>query len=119
MSKNAEETLDNMNQIEFHYLKTNNYRSFHVDGAYGGITPNGNIYMELFLERAPTPKSVLHEFDEDGSLGKELSRQSKTGLIREVEAGLVLNLATAEAIEKWLAEKIEVLKSRASEKEHK
>jgi len=119
MPENTKPTSQSNKEIEFHYLKTNNYRSYHVDGVFGGITPNGNIYMELFLERGPTPRSVLHEFNSDGSLGKELSRQGKTGLIREVEAGVVLNPATAEAIRSWLAQKIQLLQSRASEVEDK
>jgi len=119
MPKITNSAQKNGQEIEFHYLKTNSYRSFHVDGIFGGITPKGNIYMELFLERAPTPKSIVREFNDDGSLGKELSRQCKTGLIREVEAGVVVDLATAEAIRNWLTNKIKVLKSRSSTKEDK
>jgi len=101
-------------EIEFHYLKMANYRSYHADGVFGGITPQGNIYMELFLERAPTPKSIIHEINEDGSLGRELSRQGKAGLIREIEAGVVLDLATAEVVVNWLTDKIGMLKSQSS-----
>lgn len=101
-------------EIELHYLKTNSYRSFHVDGVFGGITPRGNIYMELFLERSPTPKKTIHKLNDDGLLGKEVSREGKTGLIREIEAGLVLDLATAEIVNDWLAKKIKMLKSLIS-----
>lgn len=101
-------------EIELHYLKANSYRSFHVDGVFGGITPRGNIYMELFLERSPTPKKTIHKLNDDGLLGKEVSREGKTGLIREIEAGLVLDLATAEIVNDWLAKKIKMLKSLIS-----
>lgn len=98
-------------EIEFHYLKTGNYRSYHVDGVIGGITPRGKIYMELFLERAPTPKLTRHEIENSGILGKEVQRESKTGIIREVETGIILDLQTAELISGWLKEKIKTLKS--------
>jgi hypothetical protein len=101
-------------QIEVHYLKTPNYRSYHVDGVLGGITPAGTLYIELFLQRWPTPKSILHEVNDDGTLGKELGRDSKTGLIREVEAGLTMDLAAAEVIHGWLGEKIKLLKELKS-----
>lgn len=98
-------------EVDFHYLKTSNYRTFHVDGIFGGPTPNGNIYMELFVERAPTPKQVTHQVNKDGTLGVEIKREGKSGLIREIEAGIVFDLATAEKIQKWLSGKIEVLKT--------
>jgi len=113
MQKNSKISEKPKQEIKFHYLKTNSYRSLHVDGAFGGVTPKGNIYMELFLERAPTPQSVTHEFNEDGVLGKEISRQSETGVIREIEAGIILDLATAESIRNWLTEKIDLLKSHS------
>lgn len=97
--------------ISFHYLKTSSYKTLHVDGIFGGPTPNGNIYMELFVERAPTPQEVTHQVNKDGTLGKEIKRKGKTGLIREIEAGIVFDLATAEKIQMWLAAKIEVLKT--------
>ena len=113
MQKNSKISEKTKQEIEFHYLKTNNYRSFHADGAFGGVTPRGNIYIELFLEKAPTPQSIIHEINEDGSLGKEVSRQSKTGVIREIEAGIILDLATAESVRNWLTEKIDSLKSNS------
>jgi len=119
MTKNTKTAEKIKQEIEFHYLKANSYRSFHVDGVFGGITPKGNIYMELFLERGPTPKGIIHELNDDGSLGKELSRHGKTGLIREIEAGVVFDVATAEAIRNWLAGKIKVLKSSGSIEEDK
>jgi hypothetical protein len=101
-------------QLQVHYLKTPNYRSYHVDGIFGGVTPSGYLYMELFLQRWATPKSILHEVKEDGSLGKELERDSKSGIIREVEAGLTMDLAAAEVIHGWLGEKIKSLKELKS-----
>ena len=103
-------------KIAFHYLKTNTYRTYHVDGIFGGPTPNGNIYMELFTERMPTPKEVSHKVNKDGTLGEEIQREGKEGLIREIEAGIVFDLATAEQIQKWLTKKIDILKQRQESK---
>lgn len=102
--------------IAFHYLKTYNYRTYHVDGIFGGPTPNGNIYMELFVERMPTPREVHHKVNQDGTLGEEIQRAGKEGLVREIEAGLVFDLATAEQIQKWLSNKIDILKQRQESK---
>ena len=97
-------------ELEFHYLKTNNYRTFHVDGAFGGLTPKGDIYMTTFVERAVTPQKVLLKLNQDGTLGEELRREGKEGIIREIEAGLILDIKTAEVIRDWLANKIDEAK---------
>lgn len=110
MSKKIDDKQVQSLPIALHYLKTNNYRTFHVDGVFGGPTPRGDIYMELFTERAPTPRVVFHQLKEDFSLGEEISRESKEGVIREVEAGIVMNLHTAEIVNKWLSEKIKKMK---------
>ena len=101
-------------EIEFHYLKTHNYRSFYVDGVFGGITPRGKIYMELFLERAVTPQRAFYEITKSGLLGKEIRREGKAGLIREIEGGAIMDLATAERVRDWLDEKIKTLKTQNS-----
>jgi hypothetical protein len=92
--------------VDFHYVKTGGYRTYHVDGVFGGMTPKGYIYMELFVERAPTPIIVTQEINPDRTLGKETARQGKKGLIREVEAGVVVDLKTAELLRDWLTDKI-------------
>jgi hypothetical protein len=109
-SKNA-----GINEITLHYLKTPDYRSFHVDGVFGGPTPKGNIYIEFFIERAVTPQKVVHEVTEKGLLGKELSREGKIGIIREIEAGAIMDLATAEVLRDWLDSKIRSLKEQLKE----
>ena len=65
--------------IKVHYIKTNNYRSYHVDGIFGGITPKGNIYCELFVERQVTPQQITYKIG-DGKLGKEMKEPAKTVL---------------------------------------
>jgi hypothetical protein len=94
--------------IEVHYLKTKNYRTYHVDGIFGGVTPEGNLYMELFLQRTATPRSTEYEITNEGYLGAEIfdSRTGKSGIIREIESGLVMSMEVAKTIKGWIDEKI-------------
>ena len=94
------------NEVTIHYLKTASYRTYHVDGVYGGITPKGGLYCELFIDRNVTPQTVTHEVTEEGHLGTEKQRSGKKGLIREIECGLVLDINTAIALKNWLEGKI-------------
>lgn len=92
--------------IDFHYLKTNSYRTYHVDGIFGGLTSRGNLYAELFLERNATPKMVKHKVKETGELGDEILREGKKGFIRQIECGLMMDINTAKTFHTWLGDKI-------------
>jgi hypothetical protein len=93
-------------EIDVHYLKTPNYRTFHVDGVFGGLTPNRFLYLELFLQRLATPQIIKHAVTNDGKLGEEIQRIGKKGLIREIEAGLVMDLQVAKILRDWLDKRI-------------
>ena len=103
-------------KVDFHYLKTSSYRSFRVDGAFGGLTPKGEIYLELYLERQVTPKIVTHEINKNGQLGKELKREGKRGMIREVECGISLDIVTAQTIRDFLDKQINDFKDKIIKK---
>ncbi|MEO6940093.1 MAG: hypothetical protein ABI444_08165 [Candidatus Kapaibacterium sp.] len=101
--------------LEFHFLKTQSYRTYHVDGAFGGLTPRGGIYIEFYVERLPTPNLLRQEMNEDGTLGNILATESKHGVIREIECGVALDLTTAEALQEWLGNRITELRGLRDE----
>lgn len=97
-------------RISFDYVKGNFFRVIHVDGAIGGITPGADgLHFSLFSERAAIPLRVTHEV-ENGHLGKEVDRQVRDAVIREVEVTVTMDVGTAVSFHKWLTEKIEELK---------
>jgi hypothetical protein len=99
------------NSIEFHYLKSNDFRTVHADGAYGGPTPQGGLFVSFYVERPPIPQRMKFVVDEDGKLETEVERESKSGMIREVDCGVSMSLATAKAFKDWLESQIEVIES--------
>ena len=96
-------------QIDVHYLKTCNYRTYHADGVFGGLTPSVKIYMELFIQRAVTPQIIRHKTATDGMLGEEIEREGKEGIIREIEAGIVMDIDVARVFRAWLDERIKTV----------
>ena len=96
---------DKKNQIRLNYVKTSNYRTYHVDGIYGGLTPQGKLYIEPFVERQVTPQSVIHEI-ENFKFGKSLDSEGKEGIIREIECGLILDINIAVVMRGWLDDRI-------------
>jgi hypothetical protein len=100
-------------KIRFFFIKSNYFRVVHVDGAFGGLTPQGRIFVSMYSERGPIPEIVSHTVTQGGlSIGEEIKteRQSKDGIIREVEVGLSIDVTAAEALHKWLGEQIETIK---------
>ncbi len=93
-------------EILIHYIKTPSYRTYHVDGAYGGITPNGNIYCEFFIDRNVTPQSILYNINEKGGLGKPKKVTGKKGIVREIECGISIDIRTARLLKNWLEDRI-------------
>ena len=102
------EKADTPQTVTFHHLKSDFHRVIHVDGAFGGPTPSGLLHMAVFSNRLPIPKSVTHSLEEGGTIGDEIERDSRQGVVREIEVGLVMTPATALALAKWLVEKAAV-----------
>lgn len=96
-------------EVEFHYIKSNFFRVIRADGAIGGITPQGNVHMALFSERAAIPQKIVFGVDAAGRLGEELGREGKNGIVREMEVDVVLDKSAAISLIKWLGEKIQTL----------
>jgi hypothetical protein len=95
-------------EVEFDFEKSNYFRVIHVDGFFGGIAPTTQLlHVAVFNERAPIPKKVFHPVM-DGTLQPETvsKRDARSGVFRELEADLVINLEVAVALRGWLDQRI-------------
>lgn len=113
-------------ELEFFYQKSNQFRVIHVDGAHGGVTPSGShLHMAVFSERRPIPKSETYPVTEKAELGPRAEVNELAGVLREVEASLILDIKAARALHRWLGTMItkfekmteEVAAATAAEKE--
>lgn len=95
--------------IKFDYLKTTQFRNIHVDGAVGGLAPNGNIQMAVYSERPAIPQQTTQKIDEKGVLAEEVmgARVTRGAVVRELEANLIIDVNTATQIVQWLQGKID------------
>ena len=97
-------------EIAFDYIKSNFFRVTYADGVFGGPTPRGhNLQMVFWSQRKPIPKTVKHRIEDDGSLGPELERESRVGLVREAEVAVIMDTDVATALRDWLNEHLEKL----------
>ena len=105
-------------QIEFHYIKSPAFRTVHVDGVFGGLRPTGeaSLAIAVFSERLPIPQRVTVAIDE-GKVGAEIERVSRRGIVRELDAELIMSMTTAQTLYDWLGTKLEEFRARTQEAE--
>jgi len=98
--------------VRIHYLKTSGYRAIHADGAVCGLIPSGRgLHVAFFSERAAIPQITNQAINPDGSLGPELDRVGKEGVVREIEVDAFMDILTAKAIANLLSTKIKEIES--------
>jgi hypothetical protein len=97
------------NQITFEYKISPGFHVYAVSGGYGGISPQGEIVLNLYHERPSIPKTQTFDIMADGSLGQiPSSEERKSALIRDVMFGIALNPVTARSLAAWLKEKADI-----------
>lgn len=98
-------------RVAFDMLKSNFFRVIHVEGAFGGVSPHGQLRVVLFNERYAIPKHTEHVLEPDGTLGGELraARDGRNAIVRELECEIVMTLESAKLIHTWLSGKIKDL----------
>jgi len=101
---------DQPTSVKFKYLFADDYIPSYVNGAIGGITPQGEIVINFYLERFPLPNTEIFEVTEEGKLAEKKSVDPEDyarSLVRQVTHGVVLNLKTARQVHEWLRQQIE------------
>lgn len=96
--------------VKFKYIFEKDYNPSYANGAYGGISPKGEIVVNFYFERMPIPYDVVHAFNEDGTLGDvvrvlpENDDPKQRMFVRYVSSGIIMNLRTAKEVYTWLGD---------------
>ncbi|RYE56055.1 MAG: hypothetical protein EOP48_08840 [Sphingobacteriales bacterium] len=95
-------------KITVHNKISPHYKEVHVDGAFGGITPRGQISLSFYAERNPIPKSTDFEITEAGTVGDKItdSVDSLAGVLRQFEVGIYMDLNSAKSLVDFLSAKV-------------
>jgi hypothetical protein len=99
--------------LQFHYIKSPDYREIACHGVIGNPTPNGKIWVAFFAQRSPIPRVVEYSVIDGQSVqfnettaGAPVSVESRRGIVRHVEFTAYLDLEVAENLQKWLGDTI-------------
>jgi hypothetical protein len=104
-------------KVAFDYIKGQQFKVIHADGAIGGLTAQGNIQFALYSERRAIPRRMVHMLKSDGSLSDAVPSEtvSRDAIVREMDVSVVVSPDTATSIAKWLLERVEELKKLKGE----
>lgn len=112
----ADDEKEAKSSVTFHLIKTSAYETHHADGVICGLNPGGRAFLAFYVERPPIPQMVTHELGSDGTLGRISASKGKQGIIREMQTGIILDLANVEALTEQLRTFLEQVKTAESEK---
>jgi len=100
-------------QLPIHFIKSNSFRVVHANGAWYGGDTQGNLHLTFYNERSPIPKMVVVNLDETGIILGEVKRESKQGIIREMEVDVVLSLQAATELYQTLGENLKSIQENS------
>jgi len=92
--------------VQVDFIKGSNFRVVSADGVYGGLTSDGSIHMNFWMQRPPIPQTTIHAVNEDGTIGEEIDKTQRCDIVRDVDVSVVVRIETARAIRDWLDDKI-------------
>ncbi len=103
-------------KFKFKYVIPDHLQDCYVNGAWGGVTPRGEIHMHLYSERHPIPLEITHNVKKNGTLGKSREVVMGGDVVRLVQSSMVFDLKTAIAIRDWLSKMIEAFEEQEKDK---
>ncbi len=107
--------MDTPTKITFRFIKDEGYRVLSVNRVWGGVTPHGEIQVELLHEAPAVPDAVTHALTPEGKLGEEVERTPGREIQRTVLVGMMLTAEHAESIGRWLQDRALEVRERETE----
>ena len=104
--------------LNINYLKPASFREVPCDGVIGSVTPHQKLWIAFYSERAAVPQVVRHKLVPGDAVGElrlapgdvGVPIEGRSGLVRNMEVGVYMSLATAEELHRWLGEQVAALK---------
>jgi hypothetical protein len=93
-------------EVEFFFETDKDYRIIASNGAWGGITPQGDIQVDFFVERLATPESVKNSVSEEGAIGTIIEMKPPKRIVRRLQVGVLMTVEQSQKLAKFLSEKI-------------
>lgn len=90
------------NRVKFRYIFDDRYNPQYANGAFGGITPHGEVVLNFYFERMNIPYEQEFSLQPDGTVGALQKNEPDSKYIRYVQNGVILSQQDARAFAQWL-----------------
>ena len=107
------DTKESPQKVKFLFRKAEDYKVIYANGAFGGITPRGDILFHFFFEHRDLPEEDEMKVEE----GRIIQDEAKTinladlKMIRDTKVGIIMSPNQAGSLAKWLESKVAEIKS--------
>lgn len=93
-------------EVEINFTIEPGYKVNAANGAWGSLTPHGELKLDFFVEALAIPSQVVHSLVQGEGLGPEIRRKPSSVFERKIQTGVLLDLEVAESIAKFMLSKI-------------
>ena len=108
-----------MRDVKIFFRKSDDYRVYPVSGIWGGITAQGMLACDFFVEKVDTPESVNVSMDDESGQVQEVSRfPAEPYVTREVLMGIMVRPEVARSIGQWFISKADEFDRNVSKFRH-
>ncbi len=87
--------------FEILFTRASGYRVIPATGAWGGLSPNGEVVFDLYVEKRQNPERIKIE-TAGGKPTSEMRFPDPQPFVREAQIGIVLRPDIAKAIGEFL-----------------
>lgn len=98
--------------IDFFFEFDKDFKIIGSNGAWGGMTPQGDFRIDFFVESVAVPQRVRYKVNANGALGQEFEREPEKRLVRQMQVGVLLSVDTAERVANFILERIRDYRER-------
>ena len=99
-----ESEQEHSNKVKFIFRKSEGYQIHYVNGAFGGLTPRGDILYHLFFEHRDLPGEEEMTIEE-GKL-KPQEDLADLEMVRDLKVGIIMTPEQAESLANWLLSRV-------------
>lgn len=92
--------------FNFEYVFDENYNPKYVNGAFGGVNPQGEINLNFYMERFAIPKKEKLEIDDESKVTNVTHEPAdvESRFIRFIQCGITMNRERAQEIYSFLGD---------------
>jgi hypothetical protein len=97
--------------VKFNHKFPDDYRIVAVNGAWGGISPRGDLLMHFFIEHKTVPDQEIKSLKEDGSFDDSKDFPTEIEIDRKMQIGVMMPREQAASLAHWILDKIQHFES--------